>query len=62
MKDYATGIQHIGIPTKDMEATQSFYEKLGFEAAFETVNDGNQVKFFTIKGPNEEKIEFGQFL
>lgn len=126
MKDYATGVQHIGIPTKDMEATQLFYEKLGFEAAFETINDGskvkffklgnlvmeayeseevamkvgaidhvaidvkdieqtyqeicslglntlqdeihflpfwdNGVKFFTIKGPNEEKIEFGQFL
>lgn len=126
MKDYATGVQHIGIPTKDMEATQAFYEKLGFETAFETTNDGskvkffklgnlvmeayesadaamkvgaiehvaidvkdieqtyqdicrlgmntlqdeihflpfwdNGVKFFTIKGPNEEKIEFGQFL
>lgn len=126
MKDYATGIQHIGIPTKDMEASKQFYEKIGFEIAYETVNDGNQVKFFrmgnlimevyesedvamkvgsvdhvaidvkdieqtyqeicdmglnnlhdeihflpfwdngvkffTIKGPNEEKIEFGKFL
>lgn len=126
MKDYATGIQHIGIPTKDMEASKQFYEKLGFEIAYETLNDGNQVKFFkmgnlimevyesddvamkvgsvdhvaidvkdieqtykeicdlglnnlqdeihflpfwdngvkffTIKGPNEEKIEFGKFL
>lgn len=126
MKDYATGVQHIGIPTKDMEASKAFYEKLGFKAAFETVNEGSQVKFFklcnlvmevyesedaalkvgavdhvaidvkdieqayeeicslglntlqdeihflpfwdngvrffTIKGPNEEKIEFSQFL
>ena len=126
MKDYASGVQHIGIPTKDMDAAQAFYEKLGFEIAFETINDGskvkffkmgnlvmevyesadvamkvgaidhvaidvkdieqtyqdicrlglntlqdeihflpfwdNGVKFFTIKGPNEEKIEFGQFL
>ncbi len=126
MKDYATGIQHVGIPTKDMDATKKFYEDLGFEAAFETVNDGarvcflkmnnlvmevyesedaagkigaiehvaidvtdieqvykeicdknmntlqdeihflpfwdNGVRFFTIKGPNEEKIEFSQFL
>lgn len=126
MKDYATGIQHIGIPTKDMDATKKFYEDLGFEAAFETVNDearvcflkmynlvmevyesedaagkigaiehvaidvtdieqvykeicdknmntlqdeihflpfwDNGVRFFTIKGPNEEKIEFSQFL
>ncbi len=126
MKDYATGIQHVGIPTKDMDATKKFYEDLGFEVAFETVNDearvcflkmynlvmevyesedaagkigaiehvaidvtdieqvykeicdknmntlqdeihflpfwDNGVRFFTIKGPNEEKIEFSQFL
>ena len=104
MKNYATGIQHIGIPTKDMEATKAFFAKLGFEPAFETVNEGakvgaidhvaidvkdieetykevcamdlnttndeihflpfwdNGVKFFTIKGPNEEKVEFSQFL
>lgn len=126
MKDYATGIQHVGIPTKDMEATKEFYQNLGFEPAFETVNEGakvcflkmqnlvmevyesdeatgrigaidhvaidvkdieqvykdicskdmntlqdeihflpfwdNGVRFFTIKGPNEEKIEFSQFL
>ena len=126
MKDYATGIQHVGIPTKDMDATKKFYEDVGFEAAFETVNDearvcflkmhnlvmevyesedaagkigaiehvaidvtdieqvykeicdknmntlqdeihflpfwDNGVRFFTIKGPNEEKIEFSQFL
>ena len=126
MKDYATGIQHVGLPTKDMDATKKFYEDLGFEAAFETVNDearvcflkmynlvmevyesedaagkigaiehvaidvtdieqvykeicdknmntlqdeihflpfwDNGVRFFTIKGPNEEKIEFSQFL
>ena len=126
MKDYATGIQHVGIPTKDMDATKKFYEDLGFDAAFETVNDearvcflkmynlvmevyesedaagkigaiehvaidvtdieqvykeicdknmntlqdeihflpfwDNGVRFFTIKGPNEEKIEFSQFL
>ncbi|RGG58871.1 VOC family protein [Blautia sp. AF19-10LB] len=116
MKDYATGIQHVGIPTKDMDATKKFYEDLGFETAFETVNDearvcflkmhnlvmevyesedaagkigaiehvykeicdknmntlqdeihflpfwDNGVRFFTIKGPNEEKIEFSQFL
>lgn len=126
MKEYATGIQHVGIPTKNMDATKEFYQNLGFEPAFETVNDGskvcflklenlvmevyesgdaagkigaiehvaidvtdieqvyeeickknmntmqdeihflpfwdNGVRFFTIKGPNEEKIEFSQFL
>ena len=126
MKNYATGIQHIGIPTKDMEATKAFFAKLGFEPAFETVNEGakvaflklenlvietyesdeatmkagaidhvaidvkdieeiftyinnsglnttqdtvhflpfweNGVKYFTIEGPNKEKVEFSQFL
>jgi catechol 2,3-dioxygenase-like lactoylglutathione lyase family enzyme len=124
--DYSTGIQHIGIPTKDFPATKAFYEKLGFVPAYETEYEGSKVsfmklgnltfeiyesdnpaqciggiehaaldvkdieqtfrdicamgmnnmndeihylpywdrgvKFFTIKGPNEEKIEFSQYL
>lgn len=126
MKDYATGIQHLGIPTKDIGVTKAFYKTLGFEIAYETDNDGkkvcflkmknlvlevyesdevagktgaldhvaidvknieqvykdvcdqnmntlgdtihflpfweNGVRFFTIKGPNEEKVEFNQYL
>ena len=125
---YSTGIQHIGIPTNDIETTIAFYHKLGFETAFETVNEEanervaflklgplvietyenksaklesgaidhvaidvknieeiydyinenglnttsdtihflpfweNGVRFFTIEGPNKEKVEFSQFL
>lgn len=126
MKELLTGVQHIGLPTEDMAATKEFYGKLGFEVAYETVNDGsavaflklgnlvmeayevpkaakaygaiehvaidvtdvekvyeeicsmgmntlndtihflpfweNGVRFFTIEGPNVEKIEFSQFL
>ncbi|MDO5111525.1 MAG: VOC family protein [Clostridia bacterium] len=126
LKNYATGIQHVGIPTGNMEATLAFYQKLGFETAYETLNDGsrvvflklktlvieayesdapamkigaidhvaidvadvdavyqyinenalnnthdqihflpfwaNGVRFFTIEGPNKEKVEFSQFL
>lgn len=128
LKDYSTGIQHIGIPTNDIDVTIRFYHKLGFETALETVNEeagekvaflklkslmietyenkaakmesgaidhvaidvnnieevydyinkaelnttedsihflpfwDNGVKFFTIEGPNKEKIEFSQFL
>ena len=29
--DFYTGIQHIGIPTANMNATVEFYKKLGFE-------------------------------
>lgn len=35
LKDYSNGIQHIGLPTNDMEATIAFYKKLGFELVHE---------------------------
>ena len=123
-----TGLQHIGIPTNDLEATIAFYETLGFKIAFQTVNKEanekvaflrmgdvtieayenkqaalangaldhialnvtdieavfeaikekgfnildteirflpfweNGVRFFTITGPNKEKVEFSQYL
>ena len=125
---WITGLQHIGIPTNDLEATIAFYETLGFHTAFRTVNEAagekvaflrlgditietyenvqavlangaldhvalnvtdieevfqtakekgfctldaeiqflpfweNGVRFFTIVGPNKEKIEFSQYL
>lgn len=128
LKNLMSGIQHVGIPTNDIEATISFYEKLGFEIALRTVNEEaneqvaflklntlvvetyenkaakleagaidhvaidvtdvqkvyelveaaglnttqdtihflpfweNGVKFFTIEGPNKEKVEFSQYL
>lgn len=128
LKNYSTGIQHIGIPTNDIEKTIAFYKELGFETALQTINKEadekvaflklktlvietyenkaaklesgaidhvaidvndieevyqyisekklnttndtihflpfweNGVKFFTIEGPNMEKIEFSQYL
>lgn len=38
IKNYCTGIQHIGIPTNDIEETIRFYESLGFHVAFATLN------------------------
>ncbi len=43
---FTTGIQHIGIPTNDMDATIKFYETLGFERAFETDHNNGKVIFF----------------
>lgn len=48
MKEYLTGIQHIGIPTKNMDATLNFYTALGFESAFETTNNGAKVRFLKL--------------
>ena len=117
LKDQMNGIQHVGVPTNDIETTIKFYEALGFEIAFQTVNEAanekvaflklgnlvietyenkaakmesgaidhvelvtaaglnttndevhflpfweNGVKFFTIEGPNKEKVEFSQYL
>ncbi len=125
---YITGLQHIGIPTNNLEATIAFYETFGFQVVFQTVNEAagervaflrmgdvtvetyenkqaalvngaldhvalnvtdieevfrmakekgfsildeeiqflpfweNGVKFFTLTGPNKEKIEFSQYL
>ena len=102
------GLQHIGLPTNDLEKTVAFYEGLGFSVALRTVNEaaGEQVaflqlkelmieayqtsraagragavdhialddavrflpfwargvRFFTILGPNGEKVEFSQKL
>lgn len=123
-KDISTGLQHIGLPTNDIKKTIEFYADLGFEVAYQTVNNGepvaflklgdlmfetyengkavgitgavdhvainvtdveearrladelklnvieegqlpfwkNGVKYFTILGPNQEKIEFNQYL
>ena len=120
----ATGLQHIGIPTNDIEATLRFYRSLGFEVAHRANNKGelvaflrlgdlmietyqngranglagaidhiainvtdvnearriadamgleiieegqlpfwdNGVKYFTVLGPNREKLEFNQYL
>lgn len=51
VSSYITGIQHIGIPTNDIEKTEAFYHELGFETAFETVNEaaGEKVKFLRCK-------------
>lgn len=125
---HITGLQHIGLPTNDLEETVAFYETLGFQVAFRTVNEAagervaflrmgdvtietyenrqavlangawdhmalnvtdieavfeaakekgfcildteiqflpfweNGVKFFTVVGPNKEKVEFSQYL
>lgn len=128
LQTYTTGIQHIGIPTNDIEKTIEFYNNLGFEIVLQTINEEadekvaflklktivietyenrqaklangaidhvainvkdieevyhyieenqmnttndeihflpfweNGVRFFTIEGPNKEKVEFSQYL
>lgn len=51
-KPIVTDLQHIGIPTNDIEKTISFYGKLGFEAAFQTVNQAADEKVAFLKNQN----------
>ena len=36
IRDYLTGLQHIGIPTRDVAATAAFYQGLGFRITWQT--------------------------
>ena len=47
-KDISTGLQHIGLPTNDIEKTIRFYAALGFEVAFRTDNNGEDVAFLRL--------------
>ena len=38
IRQMITGLQHIGIPTNDLEETVSFYEQFGFKNVYQTVN------------------------
>ena len=44
-----TGIQHIGLPTNDLEKTIAFYKTLGFEVASETTLPTDRVAFLKLK-------------
>ena len=44
----ATGLQHIGIPTNDLNQTIDYYQSLGFELAHRTANGDEQVAFLKL--------------
>ena len=49
LKDQMNGVQHVGVPTNDIETTIKFYEALGFEIAFQTVNEAANEKVAFLK-------------
>lgn len=57
---HVTGLQHIGLPTNDMAKTLAFYETLGFELAYQTVNNGEKVCFLKLANVCIETYENGQ--
>ena len=48
INDFCTGLQHIGIPTNDIERTKAFYEQLGFKLIMQTANGDEQVAFLQL--------------
>ncbi len=46
MREHIKGLHHIGIPTRDMEATVKFYTNLGAEIYFDKIDqeDGQPVR------------------
>lgn len=48
IKGFTTGVQHIGIPTNDINKTIEFYEALGFTTALRTVNGTEEVAFLQL--------------
>ena len=48
IKDFTTGVQHIGIPTNNIEATIDFYLTLGFTIALRTQNGDEEVAFLQL--------------
>jgi len=47
--NYITGLQHVGVPSGDIEATVKFYESLGFKNVNDFINDGIRVVFLELK-------------
>ena len=48
IKDYLKGLQHIGIPTKDVDGTVAFYESLGLETFYRKNEGGFNVAFLRL--------------
>lgn len=59
-------IEHVALDVKDIEATYQWICAEGLNTMDDEIHFlpywENGVRYFTIKGPNEEKIEFSQYL
>ena len=56
------GLQHVGLPTNDLEKTRKFYESLGFQEVYRTRNEaaGEDVSFLRLGGLTLEVYENGR--
>lgn len=48
LSDSVNGLQHIGIPSEDIQKSIAFYEALGFTKIYETMNGEEKVAFMEL--------------
>lgn len=60
LEEYCSGLQHFGLPTKDMDGTLSFYQRLGFHVALDTRNGEKRVVFLRLRDLTIEVYESDQ--
>lgn len=48
LSDSVTGLQHVGIPTDNLQKSIAFYEALGFTKIYETPNGEENVAFMEL--------------
>ena len=62
----AGAIDHVALNVKDIEEIFAYVNQENLNTTNDTIHFlpfwENGVKFFTIEGPNKEKIEFSQYL
>ena len=66
IKDFTIGVQHIGIPTNGIKKTIEFFQLLGFDIAFRTINGPEEVAFLQLHNlvietyqNHQAKMEYG---
>ena len=66
IKDFTIVVQHIGIPTNDIKKTIEFFQLLGFDIAFRTINGPEEVAFLQLHNlvietyqNHQAKMEYG---
>ena len=57
LNEWVTGLQHIGIPTSDIEEMIAFFQSFGFRAGYRTENEGQAVCFLQLKNVQLEAYQ-----
>lgn len=59
-------IDHIALDVSDIEAAYALVQGLGYPVVSQGIESmnvwENGVRYFTILGPNQERVEFNQYL